>query len=472
MAFLTFVGACLRILAHGYLPPDDALRHAAFAVSGRSWDQLLVGRPEALFDQSPGWHAFLRLLHAVTGWGPEALVLVSVGLCLLLFFLAGLLWVRHWEAWVLTLAAFFLMDGSLIQRLALGRPFVVTAALLVCLLGSVRTPGLRPWWSRHHLGWVAACALATWIHGSWYLLLLVPGAVLLAGRWREALRLGAALLAGCLLGATLTGHPFRFALGQVGHLWAALGQPATPKGLAMEFLPGLQPLLPLVFMGLAALWNRQQIRLRGLQTDATFILAALTWIAGYAWVWRLYLDWAFPAMALWTTWQLDEALSEAQLPTWGRVQLSALAAVAFVAITGVDLSGRWTLDGSSQGLAPLRPDTDALLPEPGGVLYATSMYVFYATFFHHPHGQWRYVLGYEPGLMKAEDAAVYQASFGPQEPSRALAPWIRRMGPKDRLVLEGSSNQPPRITALSWTYTGINKWVGRKLEQTPGNPAR
>ena len=58
VAFLTFVGACLRILAHGYLPPDDALRHAAFAVSGRSWDQLLVGRPEALFDQSPGWHAF------------------------------------------------------------------------------------------------------------------------------------------------------------------------------------------------------------------------------------------------------------------------------------------------------------------------------------------------------------------------------------------------------------------------------
>jgi hypothetical protein len=35
----------LRILGRGFLPPDDALRHAAKAVSGREWSEILVLRP-------------------------------------------------------------------------------------------------------------------------------------------------------------------------------------------------------------------------------------------------------------------------------------------------------------------------------------------------------------------------------------------------------------------------------------------
>lgn len=468
LGIATFALACFRILSFGYLPPDDVLRHAAFATTHRNWGQILVGRPEALFDQSPGWHAFLRILHACTGWDPETLALVSIALCLMLFLSIGLLWVRHWEAWALTLAAFFLVDGALIQRLSLGRPFIVTAAITLCLLGSVRTPGLQPWRSWRHLGWLLGGALATWVHGSWYLLLLIPGAVLLAGRWLEALRLGAALLAGCLLGALLTGHPASFLGGQLAHLGAALGQPSQLNALAMEFLPGLQPLLLLPFIGLAALWNHARPKSLGLQQDATFILGVLAWIVGYFWVWRFYLDWAFPALALWTAWQLDDALEEAQPVGWSRAQLSAFTMLCFVAVAGANLSERWSVIGSGSGLDARRPAEAALLPEPGGVLYATSMRVFYATFFHNPEGQWKYVLGYEPGMMTPEDAAVYQAFFSAPDKAQALAPWIARMGAGDRLVLEAPAGHPPRIPTLVWSYAEPNKWVGRKPPSSTG----
>ena len=53
------VVTALRILALGYLPYDDALRHAAKAVSGRPWSEILLLRPGFDLDSNPGWHAFL-----------------------------------------------------------------------------------------------------------------------------------------------------------------------------------------------------------------------------------------------------------------------------------------------------------------------------------------------------------------------------------------------------------------------------
>ncbi|HEY5234062.1 MAG TPA: hypothetical protein VIK35_11070, partial [Verrucomicrobiae bacterium] len=41
-AILTVLMIPLRIIQYGYLPGDDALRHAAKAVSGRPWPEILV----------------------------------------------------------------------------------------------------------------------------------------------------------------------------------------------------------------------------------------------------------------------------------------------------------------------------------------------------------------------------------------------------------------------------------------------
>ena len=63
----------LRIVAQGFLPDDDVLRHAAKAVSGRAWSEVLVLRPEVTMDSHPGWHGLLSLVHQATGADAHAL---------------------------------------------------------------------------------------------------------------------------------------------------------------------------------------------------------------------------------------------------------------------------------------------------------------------------------------------------------------------------------------------------------------
>ena len=62
----------VRIVGHGYRPTDDALRHAAKAVSGKSWDQILVLRPDVRVDSHPGGAPGWAVSTARPGWTPTA----------------------------------------------------------------------------------------------------------------------------------------------------------------------------------------------------------------------------------------------------------------------------------------------------------------------------------------------------------------------------------------------------------------
>ena len=44
VAVFTIVIVPLKIIGYGFLPMDDALRHAAKTISGKSWQQILVMR--------------------------------------------------------------------------------------------------------------------------------------------------------------------------------------------------------------------------------------------------------------------------------------------------------------------------------------------------------------------------------------------------------------------------------------------
>ena len=92
---MALVVAPLRVLAQGYLPGDDALRHAAKAVGGRSWTEILLLRPEITLDSNPGWHALLGALHRFFGLGAVDLVLASVALLFVLFSLGPVLLLRR-----------------------------------------------------------------------------------------------------------------------------------------------------------------------------------------------------------------------------------------------------------------------------------------------------------------------------------------------------------------------------------------
>src|SRR5208282_1688937 len=83
---LVILAIPLKIIGYGYLPGDDALRHAAKAVSGKSWSEILVLNPVYVIDHEFGWNLLLEKIHLWTNWDAERLVLFSV---VSLFILVG-----------------------------------------------------------------------------------------------------------------------------------------------------------------------------------------------------------------------------------------------------------------------------------------------------------------------------------------------------------------------------------------------
>jgi hypothetical protein len=72
IAVLLFIS--LRVISYGYIPLDDAMRHAAKAVSGKSWGEILVLRPEITLDSHVGWHTILEFIYKMTGCSVDNLV--------------------------------------------------------------------------------------------------------------------------------------------------------------------------------------------------------------------------------------------------------------------------------------------------------------------------------------------------------------------------------------------------------------
>jgi len=85
IVILVVLAIPLKIIGYGYLPADDALRHAAKAVSGKPWPDILVLGPAFKIDTNFGWHLLLRQIYLRNKCAPpdeardtEKLVLFSV----------------------------------------------------------------------------------------------------------------------------------------------------------------------------------------------------------------------------------------------------------------------------------------------------------------------------------------------------------------------------------------------------------
>ena len=93
----------LKILSGGYLPYDDALRHAAKAVSGKDWQDILVVREELWMDSHPGWHFFLEKIHSVFGVEQDFLVAFSIFFLFCMVVITGIVCVKFPEMFFLSL---------------------------------------------------------------------------------------------------------------------------------------------------------------------------------------------------------------------------------------------------------------------------------------------------------------------------------------------------------------------------------
>jgi hypothetical protein len=468
---LVILAIPFRIISYGYLPGDDALRHAAKAVSGKPWPEILVVGPVFQIDHNFGWHLILRQIHIWSHCNTEGLVIFAVVALFLLAAGSPLPWLKRPESWLVVLTAVGLAS-DIIGRFAIGRPFLLTIAGVLTLLFFWEARGTAPpkWWTPL---WMALLiALCSFVHGVWYLWTLLIAAFCLARQFRWAAALTVGWLAGVLLGAALTGHPLAALLQALEMAQRAFAMHSTQRTLVSEFQPSGGTIFALVILGgLLILRQLARLNARPLTADPAFWLACLGWVLGFK-AGRFMEDWGWPALMVLATGDLQLLLqARFAADSFKRLALTGgLAVMTFLAVTN-DVGSRWTYNLTQQYLTPDNPDLNGWMPEKGGIIYSSDMTVFYQTFFKNPHGDWRYILGYEAALMPKEDFEVYHKILWNFGDAKAYQPWVDKMRPPDRLVIRGGRGSPPNISQLEWEYGVSGTWIGRTPRTNAPPPA-
>ena len=468
IVILVILAIPLKIISYGYLPGDDALRHAAKAVSGKPWSAILVLNHAYRIDHEFGWNLLLKKIHLWENWDAEALVIFSV---VALFFLTAgsvLPWLKRPEAWLIALTATMIVS-DLPQRFTLGRPFLVSMTVLMTLLLWQMYGASAPKW-RVILLMTGLFTISTFVHGAWYLWVLPIAAFFFAGQFRWGLALTAGWVAGVLLGSALTGHPVGYPVQAVKLALLAGGMHSTTRTMASELLPFGGDVLALIILGgLLILRRLAKLNARPLTATPAFWLVCVCWVLGFT-ISRFWEDWGWPALMVLMTCDLQLLLqARFAADSFKRLGLvCGLGAVAFLCLTS-DLNSRWSSTLVSQYLTADNPDLKGWLPDKGGIFYTADVTVFFQTFFKNPKGDWRYMLGFEPTWMPKEDFEIYQKILWNYGDARGYAPWVEKMRPADRLVIRGGRGSPPNIPHLEWNYGVSGIWIGR-LPRTNAPP--
>ena len=461
VVILVIVAIPFKIISYGYLPGDDTLRHAAKAVSGKSWSDILVLNPVYVIDHEFGWNLLQERIHAWTNWDAEKLVLFSVVFLFILVGWSALPWLKRPEAWLVTLMLATLV-AEVCGRMTLGRPYLVTFTVLLTLLFLWQKFGPAPPKKWMLLLATALFALGTFVHGVWYLWVLLLGAFFLAGEFRWAVSLGFCWAAGVFIGSALTGHPFEYPLQAFKLALLAVGAHATTRTMASELQPFDGNILAVIILGgLIVLRQLAKLNVVPLAKNPAFWLVCFCWVLGFK-VSRFWDDWGWPALMVLMTWDLQSFLQARFAEnSFKRLGLAlGLAAATFLCVTN-DANSRWSHTLSDRYLVADDPDLNGWMPDHGGIFYTADMTLFYQTFFKNPTGDWRYMLGFEPTWMPKEDFEVYQNVLWNLGEVKTYAPWIKKMQSADRLVIRSGRGSPPNLPQLEWNYSGVGIWIGR-----------
>lgn len=462
LVIFTIAAIPFKIIESRYMPGDDALRHAAKAISGKDWSEILVLRDDVKLDTHAGWHAVLRFVHKTIDFNTYQLVIFSVFILFLLFSLVPILLLERPEAWVLTLLVVSIAEPSILTRLLLGRPYIVTMAAI----GSIGF--LWPLFAGSRIRYAnfillaALIALATWIHGGWYFFLLPVASIFIARQWRAGLLVALATAAGVIAGASFTGHPVMFLAQTLRHVFLSFGNCKSPGLLVTEFQPFIGDfsvvivvILMLMWRALRGGWDRKAI------DNPVAILALTSWALGFV-TRRVWLDIGLVAVLIWIAEEFQEFFI-ARVPSlsWKRIMTAvALSAILFVATTN-DVANRWS---AARPTCLAFAEDASWAPRPGGIVYNSNMEIFYGMFYKNPEAPWRYILGFEPGIMPPEDLKVYRNIQQRPDPS-SFAPWVKKMRPEDRIIVIHASDKAPKIEGLEWYDAGAYIWIGRLPER-------
>jgi hypothetical protein len=453
----------LKIVGYGYLPGDDALRHAAKAVSGKPWQEILVLSPAFYFDPNFGWHWLLREIYLSTNWNTESLVVFTVVALFVVSNWSVLACLRRPEAW---LAAFILVAlvSDLTTRSLLGRPYLLSMSAVMVILFVWQRHGLSPPKWRNIFWMTPLIAMAVFLHGVWYLWALPVAAFFFAGQFRWCFMLATSWIAGTFLGSALTGHPVESILQAIQLALGAVGKHTTQNTLVTELRPSGGEIFTLILIG-GVIVTRQLAKLNAvpLTKNPAFWLAAIGWVLGCQ-TWRFWGDWGLPALLVLVACDL-QMFFEARFAedSFKRLGLVCGLAAALYAVTTNDVNARWTGNLTTQYLSVSEHPDDLAgwLPEKDGIFYSADSSLFFQTFFKNPTGDWRYALGFESTLMTDENFEVYHSFLWNSGDAKSLKPWVDKMRTEDRLVTRGPRSAPPNIPQLEWNYGVSGVWIGR-----------
>ena len=463
---LTALLICLKILGCGFLPPGDARRHVAKVFAHKPYSEIVVMRPEYVVDHSPGWEWLLGLLHRTAGWDKDALISFSVASMALSVLCFPLIWVRRPEAWLAAVLAQTIAIPDLMSRWSQGRPYLLTEGILMGLLFSwSREQGRNPpWWKV-----VMTCigfALSTWVHGTWYLWVLLFAAFFLAQRWRAGLWLAGCWVVGTIVGALLTGRPLAFLHGAV-FMAQCIFQEHAPKWLLVgEFQPSLGEFTTLATLAIIYLWRQRQNKPSlPLFSQPVVWMIVINWMLGFT-ADRFWADWGVAAAIVWMAGEFDQAMPA----LWDAASPRRLIACGcillplFLASTN-DLDRRYTACLTEPFVDGANPQLKDWMPGRGGIFYADNMRFFYNTFYKNPEASWRYIAGFEPALMPPDDLKTYRDIHRGNGSPESYQPWIQKMRPEDRLAIAGAGQ--PNLPALEWKLAAQDLWIGRLPAGTP-----
>src|SRR5271170_3567056 len=461
IVFLVLLLIPLRIVKYGYLPPDDALRHAAKAVSGKPWQDILVLGPTYHIDPNWGWHWFLRQFHLWFNWDADTLVVFAIIMLFVVCNWAIVAGLKRPESWPAAFAIVSIVLGT-VQRFALGRPFMLSImALSVILLAWQRHGSSPPKWQ--NIFWMTPLiALAVFLHGVWYLWALPLAAFFLAQQFRWFFLLTASWILGTFLGSALTGHPIESILQAIQLALHALGMHPTQNTLVTELRPTGGDIYTIFFLGgLIILRRLAGLNLPPLARNPIFWLVVIGWILGCQ-TDRFWDDWGMPALVILIACDL-QALFEQRFAadSFKRLALVCVLAMTCFSATTNDVNSRWTNHLGWRFLEADNPGLKGWLPEKNGIFYSADMSLFFQTFFKNPNADWRYALGFESTLMTEDNFEVYYSVLWNFGDAYAYEPWVQKMQPEDRLVIRGARGAPPDISQLEWYYDGGGIWLGR-----------
>jgi hypothetical protein len=467
---LIFIYSCIgamMLISQGYTPSDDALRHSGKVIAGKSWQQILLFDNPNLGDVHHGWHSFLTLinnnfLHSDV---PEPIMLFSIAFLFIYAVFLPSLFVKRKDIYIIVMGIFSLVSFSLFMRELIARPLVVSMANLTILLLTWQQLKKDKTPNRWYILYFTLYLFGIYLHPSWYLNAIPFLAFMLAGEIKVAVKFACIIALATLSAAVLSGDFVNFFYQQYYIITTITSSYYDTTQLVGELQPRIInfTLISSVFF-LLLVKHLAGFDFKKSINRPSFIIVILCALLIEK-ATRFWVDIGQVALFVWFIKELTELLEDEidKKPFKSFVWIIFAFIFSFSTLV-INFNGRWTSGRKKAfpSIATSKPELKEWFPGKGGIVYSSSMGVFYEMFYADPKANWRYILGYESAFMPKDDLNTLRDIQWEGGHHLLYKPWIEKMKPEDRLVIYSNpAHFKSEFKQLEWKFIKRGFWFGR-----------